>query len=124
MRLREVYLSDREQLGVTATRIWNLDLSDPIMFIKLRFEALTDYAAGCNGNRLPDCVSKIEFVMVQMFYILPTCLRRWHNTSIPGMKCHGRINGIVVLIHRTYNVVYGFQGIQAISNLCLIPKSS
>ena len=62
MRLREVYLSDREMLGVTATRIWNLDLSDPIMFIKLKFEALTDYAAGCNGNRLPDCVSKIEVV--------------------------------------------------------------
>ena len=62
MKLREVYLSDREQLGVTATRIWNLDLSDPIMYIKLRFEALTDYAAGCNGNRLPDCVSKIEVV--------------------------------------------------------------
>jgi len=63
MKLRQVYLSDREQLGVTATRIWNLDLSDPIMFIKLRFEALTDYGAdGNNGLRLPDCVSKIEVV--------------------------------------------------------------
>jgi len=62
MRLRQVYLSDQEQLGVTATRIWNLDLNDPIMYIKLRFQALSNYVNGCNGNMLPDCVSKIEVV--------------------------------------------------------------
>jgi len=62
MKLREVYLSDREQLGVTATRIWNLDLSDPIMYIKLMFEGKADYSTAADGLRLPDCISKIEVV--------------------------------------------------------------
>ena len=62
MKLREVYLSDREQLGVSATRIWNLDLSDPIMYIKLMFEGKADYSTAADGLKLPDCIKKIEVV--------------------------------------------------------------
>ena len=62
MRLREVYLSDAEQLGVTATRIWNLDLSDPIAYLKIMFEAKSARTGGDCKLYLPKCVSKIEVV--------------------------------------------------------------
>jgi len=62
MRLREVYLSNREALTVTATRIWNLDLSDPIAYLKICFEALSARTGGDCRLYLPKCVSKIEVV--------------------------------------------------------------
>ena len=62
MRLREVYLSDAEQLGVTATRIWNLDLSDPIAYLKIMVEAKSARTGADCRLYLPPCVTKIEVV--------------------------------------------------------------
>ena len=62
MRLREVYLSDREQLGVTATRIWNLDLNDSIAYLKIMVEGLAYNEGGDCKIYLPKGITKIEVV--------------------------------------------------------------
>jgi len=62
MKNREVYLSEDEALVAAATRIWNLDFSNPIVALDIEVKGVF-FADGMTYNPLMSrCVTKIEVV--------------------------------------------------------------
>jgi len=100
MRNREVYLFRDETMGVAATRIVNLDFSNPVMSLDLHVRGKrTDIDAYNNNILISLCVSKIEVVDgSDVIFSTDMCeamgVQRYANNEVPKMLIDGVANGM------------------------------
>jgi len=99
MRNREVYLFEDETMGVSATRIVNLDFSNPIVSLDLHVRGKrTDNNTAANII-ISKTVSKIEIVdgsdvLFSMDMLEAMALQRYANNEVPKMLIDGNTNAM------------------------------
>ena len=100
MRNREVYLFEDETMGVAATRIVNLDLSNPIVALDLHVKGKrTDLDQGQVNMLISSAISKIEVVdgsdvLFSMDMREAMGLQRYANNEVPKMLIDLGINAV------------------------------
>lgn len=100
MRNREVYLFEDETMGVAATRIVNLDFSNPLVALDFHVRGKrTDKDAYTNNILISLGVSKIEVVdgsdvLFSMDMAEAMALQRYANNEVPKMLIDAVDNGM------------------------------
>jgi len=90
MRNREVYLFENETMGVAATRIVNLDFSNPIVALDLHIRGKRFDVDTHDNILISRAVSKIEIVdgsdvLFSMDMMEAMALQRYANNEVPAM---------------------------------------
>jgi len=90
MRNREVYLFENEAMGVAATRIVNLDFSNPIVALDLGVHGERTDRNSAKNMLISQHVSKIEIVdgsdvLFSMDMMEAMALQRYANNEVPRM---------------------------------------
>jgi len=94
MRNREVYLFENEAMGAAATRIVNLDFSNPIVALDFEVNGQRTDDVTINNILISQHVSKIEIVdgsdvLFSMDLMEAMALQRYANNEVPVMGIDG-----------------------------------
>ena len=97
MRNREVYLFEDETMGVSATRIVNLDFSNPVVSLDLHIHGKRTDANTAKNILISRTVSKIEIVdgsdvLFSMDMLEAMALQRYANNEVPRMIIDGVVS--------------------------------